>query len=88
METQEFTPLKRDMKSKKIGPRSSGQAVIEFVLLLTIILLVSGALITGVASTRDKMWKRMLCVISAACADCKSTESAKKAAGSGVSCKN
>ena len=56
-----------------------GQAIIEYILLLSIILSLSGLMISGIHSTRDKMWKRFLCEISAACPTCKATDSAKAA---------
>ena len=67
----------------------SGQAIVEYILLLSIIMSMTGLMIAGVRSNRDKMWKRVLCEVSAACPDCKSTASAKAALPSaGVSCKN
>jgi hypothetical protein len=67
----------------------AGQAIVEYVLLLSIILGMTGVMITGVRKNRDKMWKRILCEVSAACPDCKSTASAKAALpNAGVSCKN
>jgi len=67
----------------------SGQAILEYILLLSIILGLSGAIYAGVTSSRDKMWKHILCEVSAACPDCQSTQSAKNAfPKSGVTCKN
>ena len=83
------------MKSKKPQHRVSvlsskaGQAIVEYVLLLSIIISITGLMIAGVRSNRDKMWKRILCEVSAACPDCRSPDSAKAALPtSGVSCKN
>ena len=72
------------MKSKE-----SGQAIVEYILLLSIILSITGIMIAGVRSSRDRMWKRVLCEVSAACPDCRATQSARQAfPGSGISCKN
>jgi len=58
---------------------NSGQAILEYVLLLSIIIGMGTILVGGVQRTRDNMWKRILCEVSAACPGRKSTESAKKA---------
>ena len=69
--------------------KQSGQAVLEYILLLSVILSISGLLVGSVRNTRDKMWKRMLCEVSAACPDCRSTDSAKAAfPKTGGNCKN
>jgi hypothetical protein len=60
---------------KKTG--QSGQAIIEYVLLLSMILALAGALIASVKVSRDKLWKKIICDVSAPCADCKATDSAK-----------
>jgi hypothetical protein len=76
-------------KSELNRNREQGQAIIEYVLLLSIILSMAGLLVASVRSNRDKMWKRIICDVSAACPDCRSTESAKQALpGAGVQCKN
>ena len=68
------------MKAKtRLQNRESGQALVEYVLLLVILLSMGGIIIVGIQSARDNMWKRLLCEVSAACPDCKSTESAKNA---------
>jgi hypothetical protein len=73
---------------KKTG-QNSGQAIIEYVLLMSIIVGMSGAIMFAVRKNRDKMWKIMICDVSAACPSCKSTDSAKNFfKSSGVSCKN
>lgn len=72
---------------KKSG--QSGQAIIEYVLLLSIILAMAGALIASVKISRDKLWKRIVCDVSASCADCKATDSAKAfLPKSAAKCKN
>lgn len=45
---------------------------------MSIIISIAGALIASVKTGRDKLWKRMICEVSAECSECKSTESAKK----------
>ena len=66
-----------------------GQAIVEYILLLSIILGMGGILIGTVRSNRDKMWKRMICEVSAACPDCRATQSARAALpNAGVQCKN
>lgn len=76
------------MRTHLIGSES-GQAIIEYVILLTIIMSITGLFVGAVRTTRDKMWKQMICDISAACPDCQSTESAKQALpNSKVKCKN
>ena len=47
--------------STKTVWNQSGQAIIEYVIVLTIILGISGLIVGAVRSNRDKMWKRMLC---------------------------
>jgi len=67
----------------------SGQAILEYILLLAIIMGISGVMVSSVSSTRDKMWKKVLCEVSAACPDCKSTQSAKSSfPKAGVNCRN
>ena len=66
----------------------SGQALIEYVLLLSIIISMTCIMIAGVRSSRDKMWKQVLCEVSAACPDCKATESAKSAIKGSGACKH
>jgi hypothetical protein len=66
-----------------------GQALVEYILLLSIILGMAGILMATVRSNRDKMWKRMICEVSAACPDCRATQSARAALpNAGVQCKN
>ncbi len=65
----------------------SGQALIEYILLLSIILSITGLIVAGVKTTRDKMWKQMICDISAACETCRSTESAQRALPRSGDCK-
>jgi|GEM_PF-3193300 len=73
----------------KTGLGNQGQAIIEYVLLLSIILSMAGILIGGVRSSRDKLWKKMICEVSAACPDCHSPDSAQSALPhAGVKCKN
>ena len=83
------------MKSKQpkemviVPPHNAGQAIIEYVLLLSMIISMTSLMIAGVRSNRDKMWKRILCEVSAACPDCQSTQTAKAALPkSGFSCKH
>lgn len=65
-----------------------GQAIIEYVLLLAIILSISGLLYSGVAQTRDKMWKRIICNVSAPCPGCTAPERADKLfPQAGIGCK-
>jgi hypothetical protein len=66
----------------------SGQAIIEYVILLVLILSIGGLLFAGVRSSRDKMWKQMICDVSAACPDCPATESAKRALPQAGNCRN
>lgn len=69
--------------------KQSGQAIIEYIILLTIILSMTGLFVASVRSSRDSMWKQMICDVSAACPDCKSTDSAKSALpNSKTKCKN
>lgn len=67
--------------------KASGQAILEYILLLSIILSLSGALIASVKGTRDKIWKRMICDVSAVCAECKATDSAKSILKAKADCK-
>ena len=68
---------------------NAGQAILEYVLLLSIILSMTGIMLASVRSNRDKMWKLFICEVSAACPECKSTASAKAALpGSGATCKH
>jgi hypothetical protein len=60
---------------KKTG--QNGQALVEYILLVAIIISISGIIISAVSSGRDKFWKAMVCDVSAGCAGCKSTDSAK-----------
>lgn len=66
----------------------SGQALVEYVLLLSIIVSMTTIMIAGVRSGRDKMWKQILCEVSAACPGCKATESARNAIQGSGACKN
>ncbi|MBS1959753.1 MAG: hypothetical protein JST80_09800 [Bdellovibrionales bacterium] len=76
-------------RSQRRRHSESGQAIIEYVILLTIILTITGLFVAAVRSSRDKMWKQMICDISAACPDCHSPQSAQDALPkSGVKCKN
>jgi hypothetical protein len=79
--------VKTKTDPKRLGEQ--GQAILEYVLLLSIILTMAGLLMASVRSNRDKLWKRMLCEVSAACPDCRATDSAKAALpNAGVRCKN
>ena len=64
----------------------SGQAVVEYVILLAIVVSVSGVIHFGVGRTRDKLWKRMICDISAPCPGCISPKSAKDTLPRGGNC--
>ncbi len=76
------------MKTLSGVNRKSGQAIIEYVLLLSIILGIAGLLVGSIRSTRDKMWKQIMCEVSAECPTCTATDSAKSALPkSGVNCK-
>jgi Flp pilus assembly pilin Flp len=64
----------------------SGQAVVEYVVLLTIILGMAATLQYGVQKTRDKLWKFVICKVSAPCPSCGATDSAKAVLPKGGSC--
>ena len=49
----------------------SGQAILEYVLVLAIVFSLMSMIMVGVRNTRDKTWKRMLCDVATMCADCK-----------------
>jgi hypothetical protein len=77
------------VKTLEIKQAQSGQAIIEYILLFAIILSMAGLIVGGLSKTRDKMWKGMLCEVSAACPTCRSTDSAKTIfPSSGARCKN
>jgi hypothetical protein len=72
----------------KLKSAQSGQAIIEYILLLSIIITVSGLILGSVRSSRDKLWKMMICQVSAACPTCKATDSARTALpNTGGACK-
>ncbi len=66
----------------------SGQAVVEFLVLLTLILGVAGMLQFGIQKTRDKIWKFVICKVSAPCPNCAATDSAKAVLPKGGNCPN
>jgi hypothetical protein len=70
---------------EKHSPRS-GQAVIEYVMLLLIILTMGGIMRYGVQTARDKLWKKIICDVSAPCPGCAAPASAKNALPKGGSC--
>ncbi len=60
--------------------QQSGQAILEYVLLLVIILGMGGIIVKGgVQVARDKLWKQILCDVSRACPKCKAPDSINKA---------
>jgi hypothetical protein len=71
-----------------VGKRrdQSGQAVVEYVVLLAVILGVAAVIQFGVQKTRDKLWKFMICKISAPCPSCSATESARSVLPKGGNC--
>jgi hypothetical protein len=71
-----------------VGKKSneSGQAVIEYVMLLSIILSMAGLLSYGVTKTRDGLWKMIICQVSAPCPACAATQSAKSLLPNGGNC--
>jgi hypothetical protein len=76
------------MKVGKKTTKTSGQAIIEYVLLLAIILSFAGALKYAVTQNRDKFWKTMVCEVSAPCAGCTAPASAQSfLPNSGAKCK-
>ncbi len=71
-----------------MGKRSnqSGQAIIEYVIMLAIVLSVSGVIQFGMTRSRNKLWKKIICEVSAPCPGCASPESAKNTLRSGGEC--
>jgi hypothetical protein len=68
--------------------KNSGQAILEYILLLIIMLSLGSILIGGIQKSRDKLWKQMLCDVSRACPKCAIPETVKNALPrSGVNCK-
>ncbi|NDG85432.1 MAG: hypothetical protein EBX52_10420 [Proteobacteria bacterium] len=65
----------------------SGQAILEYMIVLLIIVSISGVIQFGVSKSRNKLWKWMICQISAACPGCNPTASANKTLQSGGPCK-
>jgi predicted transporter len=63
-----------------------GQAIIEYVIMLAVVLGMAGILVFGVKNTRDKLWKHIVCVVSAPCPTCQATESAKQILPQGGNC--
>lgn len=74
--------------SKLSSGSNSGQAIIEYVLLLVILMSITGLFIAGVRTSRDKMWKQMICDVSAACPNCPATDSAKQMLQGAGDCRN
>jgi len=66
---------------------NTGQAILEYVVVLAIVIGISAILQYGVSKTRNKIWKWMICQVSAACAECNPTESAKKTLPAAGPCK-
>jgi hypothetical protein len=66
--------IKRPLTSPKW---SSGQAILEYILLISIILSLGTILIGGIQKSRDKLWKQILCDVSRACPKCAIPEKVK-----------
>ncbi|NDF15515.1 hypothetical protein EB061_09365 [bacterium] len=63
-----------------------GQAILEYVIVLGIILSFAGLIRFGLQKSRDRLWKVMICDISAPCPGCPAPESAKKLLPKAGSC--
>ncbi|MCM0604965.1 MAG: hypothetical protein KA715_02640 [Xanthomonadaceae bacterium] len=66
---------------KALTLKQSGQAVVEFVLTLLLVTVVVGAITQFMRQSSGAMWKKLVCDISAPCAGCSASESAKDTAG-------
>jgi hypothetical protein len=53
------------------------QAILEYVIVLSIIFGIAGLIRFGLQTSRDRLWKRMICEVSAVCVGCPAPESAK-----------
>jgi hypothetical protein len=68
-----FRSMRRKVKDFKASKRRqfrSGQAFVEFVLVLGLLLLIGIGLFTGVRQSISISWQETQRAISAACADC------------------
>ncbi len=57
-------------------------------MLLLVILSIAGVLQYGVQNVRDKLWKKIICEVSASCLTCKATDSANQTLPKGGKCPN
>ncbi len=83
METAESN-IKRTDEQQRL---ESGQAILEYILLLAIIISISGIMISSVRGMRDRMWKQTLCQVSSICAGCQPPESIQRALPEAGNCK-
>jgi hypothetical protein len=51
-----------------------GQATIEYVLMIAVVFSIASLIVSGIRGTRDKLWKRILCEVSAPCVGCVAPE--------------
>lgn len=58
-----------------------GQAVVEFVLTLLLVMVVVGAVSQFMRNNSGVLWKRLTCEISAPCPGCGASDSAKNVHG-------
>jgi hypothetical protein len=64
----------------------SGQAILEYVVVLLIILSIGFTLQNGIRGSRDKLWKRIICHVTAPCIGCEAPDSAKTVLPKGGDC--
>ncbi|MBU6154368.1 MAG: hypothetical protein KGP28_08725 [Bdellovibrionales bacterium] len=64
----------------------SGQAILEYVMVLLVILSIGFALQSGIQVSRDKFWKRIICHVTAPCPGCAAPDSAKNVLPKGGDC--
>jgi hypothetical protein len=55
-----------------------GQAILEYLIVLAIILSFAGLIRFGLQKSRDRLWKRVICDVTAPCPGCPAPESAKR----------
>ncbi len=65
------------MRDKRLSatPKNAGQAIVEYVLLLAMILGMGTIIVSGVNKGRDTLWKQIICDVSRACPTCQAPSS-------------
>ena len=62
---------------KKDSRNESGQAIVEYIVVISIALMITGILAVGFSRIYQFLWKKMVCEVAAGCPTCPAPQEVK-----------